>query len=204
MCVTFLPGCMHVQSRITVFHQFPPSFSGTSYAIVPLKDQEGSLEYQSYEQVLRQQLNTNGFREMPMEKADLAVFMSYGIDNGRQVVSSSPIYGQTGVASSSTSGNVQAYGNTATYSANTIYTPTYGVVGTDVQSHVEYSRFLKIDMVDRASFVEGKIKKLYEGQAISTGQSGVISAVLPTMIMQMFERFPGKNGSTRKSIRAVR
>ena len=144
-CLTVLPGCApFIKSQVTVFHEFPQGFSGTTYVLVPSKDQEGDLEYKSYEQAVRQRLNTNGFREAPIGQAELAVFISYGIDNGREVVSSFPVYGQTGVSSSTTYGNVQSYGNSATYSGTTTYTPAYGVVGSEVQSSTVYSRSRKI------------------------------------------------------------
>ena len=196
LCI-FLTSCMHVKSQVTVFHQFPDGYSGKSYAIVPDKSQVGSLEFNSYAQVLRQQMNTNGFREVPIETADLAVFVFYTIDNGHQVISSTPIMGQTGVTASSTSGNVQVFGNSASYSENTTYTPTYGEVGTEIKSRTEYTRMLEIDMVDRTLLSQGKIKKLYEGKATSNGRTGTLNEVLPTMIEEVFDRFPGKNGRTR-------
>lgn len=196
-------ACSTVRSHISVFHELDAGVAGTTYALVPFKEQEGSLEYKTYEQAVKQELNAKGFRETPLEQAKVIVFISYGIDTGKQVVTSYPIYGQTGVSSSHTYGTVQSYGNYGTYSGTTTYTPTYGVVGTGVGSRTEYTRFLKLDMLDNAAAKEQKIKKLYEAKVISSGRSGQLSAVLPTMIKALFEEFPGKSGSTRTVYRST-
>ncbi len=202
-CLSVLSGCAgFVRSQIAVFHELPQGVAGTTYAMVPFKDQEGSLEHKTYEQAVRQELNAKGLRETPLEQAEVVVFLSYGIDTGREVVSSYPIVGQTGVSSSYTYGTVQTYGGYGTYSGTTIYTPTYGVVGTGVTSHTEYTRFLKLDILDKTALIGGKIKKLYEGKVISSGSSGQVSAVLPTMIKALFEAFPGKSGSIRTLTRS--
>lgn len=205
LCVSILSGCAgFVKSQISVFHEIPQGLSGITYTTVPFKDQEGSLEHKAYEQVVRQELNAKGFRETSLELADVVVFLSYGIDTGREIVSSYPIIGQTGVSSSHTYGTFQSYGSYGTYSGTTTYTPTYGVVGTGVTSHTQYMRFLKLDVLDKISLAEGKIKKLYEGKVVSRGSSSYMSAVLPTMIKALFEDFPGKSGSTRTSTRPRR
>ncbi len=195
-----LSGC--VRSQIVVFHELPTEFAGITYAMVPFKEQEGSLEHKAYEQSVKQELNAKGFRESPLEQAAVVVFLSYGIDTGKEIVSSYPIIGQTGVSSSSTFGTLQTYGNVGTYSGTTTYTPTYGVVGTGVTSRTEYTRFFRLDVLDKQALAEGKIKKLYEGKVVSAGSSRQMVAVLPTMIKALFDDFPGKSGSTRTSTRA--
>ena len=109
--------------------------------MVPFKEQEGSLEHKAYEQTVKQELIEKGFRETTLDQAEIVVFLFYGIDTGKQVVSSYPIIGQTGVSSSSTYGTVQSYGSYGTYSGTTTYTPQYGVVGTGVTSGTQYTRF---------------------------------------------------------------
>jgi hypothetical protein len=199
-----LTGCgMLLRSQIAVFHDLPEAFSGTTFTMLPLKDQEGSLEHKTYEQAVRQELNAKGFKDSPLEQAEVVVVLFYGIDTGKQIVSSYPIIGQTGVASSSTFGTVQRYGGLGTYSGTTTYTPRYGVVGTDVTSHTQYTRFLNVDLLDKKTLAEGKIKKLYEAKVVSTGSSSQLPAVLPTMVKALFEDFPGKSGSTRNSTRAI-
>ena len=133
-----LSACSLLRSQVAVFHRPPKDLSGTTYAIIPFKEQEGSLEHKAYEEAVRQELNAKGFRETTVDQAQVAVFLAYGIDTGREVVSSYPIIGQTGVSSSSTYGTIQSYGSYGTYSGTTTYTPTYGVVETGVTSQTQY------------------------------------------------------------------
>ena len=136
---------------------------------------------------------------MPTEEADVVMFFSYGIDSGKEVVSSYPIFGQTGTSSSYTSGTVTSYGNYATYSGTTYNTPTYGVVGSGVTSGTKYTRFLKVELLESPALAKGDIKKVYEAKVVSSGSSNQVAVVLPTMIKALFEDFPGKSGSTRKT-----
>lgn len=199
----FLAGCGgFVKSRVTVFHELPANVSGMKYTVVPFKDQEESLEYKSYQQVVKDELQKNGLRESTVDEATLVVFMMYGIDSGKAVISSYPIMGQTGVSSSQTTGSIQTYGSGGTYQGTTTYTPSYGVVGTGVASRTEYKRCLMLNILDKSAFVEkGEIKKLYEAKVVSSGRKGEISEVLPIMIKSLFEEFPGKSGATRSSTR---
>jgi hypothetical protein len=89
-----LSGCAFLRSQVAVFHQLPKDFSGTTYVMIPFKEQEGSLEHKAYEEAVRQELNAKGFRETTLDQAQAAVFLSYAIDTGKEVVSSYPIIGQ--------------------------------------------------------------------------------------------------------------
>ncbi len=199
----FLAGCAgRIKSNIAVFHELPHGIAGTTYALVPFKEQEGSLEHKTYEQLLRQELNSKGFREAMLDLADVVVFMAYGIDTGREVVFPIPIFGQTGVSSSSTYGTFQSYGGYGSYSGTTTYTPTYGIVGAAPVSQTQYTRFLRMDILEKMALSQQNIKKVYEAKVVSRGRSGQLSEVLPTMIKALFEEFPGKSGSTRTSTRS--
>jgi len=203
VCVILLSGCAtFIRSDISVFHELPPTFAGTTYAMLPFKEQEGSLEHRTYEQAVKRQLDAKGFREALVESAEVVVFLSYGIDTGREVVRSYPIIGQTGVSSSYSSGTIQSYGGYGTFSGTTTYTPTYGVIGTGVTSRTEFTRFLELDIVDKNALAEKRIKRIYEARVVSRGSGGELSAVIPTMIKALFEDFPGKSGSTRRAIRS--
>ena len=190
-----LSGCALLRSQVAVFHQLPKDFSGTTYAMIPFKEREGSLEHKAYEEAVRQELNEKGFRETTVDQAQTVVFFAYGIDTGRGVVSSYPIIGQTGVSSCSTfDGTIQSYG-----CSDSSPWHTYGVVGTRETSRTEYKRVLRLDFVDKQALAEGNIKKLYEGKVVSSGFSGQLVQVLPKMVKALFEDFPGQSGTTRTS-----
>jgi hypothetical protein len=80
-------ACTTVRSHISVFHELDAGVAGTTYALVPFKEEEDSLEHKTYEQAVKQELNAKGFKEAPLEQAKVVVFISYGIDTGKQVVS---------------------------------------------------------------------------------------------------------------------
>jgi Domain of unknown function (DUF4136) len=184
-----LSGCALLKSQVEVLHQFPQDLSGTTYAMVPFKEQEGSLEHKAYEKALRQELNAKGFRETTVDQAQTMVFLTYGIDTGRRVVSSYPIIGQTSATDCMT----------GLRSEEPCPWPTYGPVGKRETSQTEYKRVLRLDIVDKQAFAEGNIKKLYEGRVVSSGFSDQLDKVLPKMIKVLFEDFPGQSGSTRTS-----
>ena len=106
---------------------------------------------------MRQELNAKGFRETTLDQAQIVVFFAYGIDTGRGVASSYPIIGQTGV---------EACTSTSCFDSSPW--PSYGVVGTRKTRQIEYTRVLRLDIVDKQSLTKGNIKKLYEGRVVSS------------------------------------
>jgi hypothetical protein len=183
-----LSGCALLRSQVAVFHHLPKDLSGTTYVMIPFKEQEGSLEHKAYEEAVRQELNAKGFRETTVDQAQTVVFFAYGIDKGRAVDSSYPIIGQTGVETC-----------TSTSCLDSSPWPTYGVVGTRETRQTEYTRVLRLDIVDKQALAGGTIKKLYEGRVVSSGFSDQLAKVLPEMVKALFEDFPGQSGSTRTS-----
>lgn len=201
LILTFtLSGCASMlHSHVSTFHELQP-YTSKTYTMRPFKDQQGSLEYKTYASIIKRNLDARGFREVPFEEAELAVLFSYGIDSGKEIVSSYPIIGQTGSAGSYTTGTITSYGNMANYSGTTSSIPRYGVVGSGVARRTEYMRFLKLEMVDAAQHrKDGTIHLVYEAKVDSAGSTAQLAAVLPLMVKSLFEDFPGKSGSVRKS-----
>ncbi|HSE84731.1 MAG TPA: DUF4136 domain-containing protein [Candidatus Binatia bacterium] len=193
--IAALSGCALLRSQVAVMHQLPNDLSGTTYVIIPFKEQERSLQHKAYEEIVRQELNAQGFRETTLNQAQTVVFFAYGIDTGRGVVSSYPIIGQTGASTCSTFDR--------TPDTHCSAWPTYGVVGTRETRQTEYTRVLRLDIVDKQALAEGNIKKLYEGKVVSSGFSGQLVKVLPKMVKALFEDFPGKSDSTRTSLQVT-
>jgi Domain of unknown function (DUF4136) len=198
--LAMLSGCALLRSQVAVFHHLPKDLSGTTYVMIPFREQEGSLQHKAYEEVVRQELNAKGFRETTVDQAQTVVFLAYGIDTGRRVHSSYPIIGQTGATTCSTFDGTphQSYG-----CRDSSPWPTYGVVGTRETSETQYTRVLRLDIVDKQALTEGNIKKLYEGKVVSSGFSDQLDKVLPMMVKALFEDFPGQSGSTRTSSRVT-
>lgn len=199
LLLILLSGCATVTTKVSSFHELEQPLSGVTYVLVSSKEQESSLEFQSYAKIVKSELGKRGMIETPFNQAKYAIFMFYGIDDGKQVVSSYPIFGQTGTSSSYTTGTVTSYGNTASYSGTTYKTPTYGVVGTGNSTDTVFTRYLNIDIIDIAKSGNGKVQKVYEGRATSSGSSDQLAIVMPAIIRSVFEDFPGKSGASRTS-----
>ena len=200
LLLVLLTGCTTlVHTRVSAFHELEQPLSDVTYIFVPAKEQEGNLEFKTYARLIKAEMRKRGMVESAYDQATFAIFISYGIDDGKQVVSSYPIYGQTGTGNSYTTGRVTSYGSTASYSGTTTRSPTFGIVGSGTRTDTVYARYLKISIVDTAKSGNGKLNYVYEGTVISSGQTGQLAPVMPAMIRSVFEDFPGKSGASRTS-----
>src|SRR5437764_10079224 len=65
-----LGGCATtIRSNVTTFNQWPAQLSDKSYAFAPAAPQDNTLELQSYENLVRGQLNRLGFHESQQSPA---------------------------------------------------------------------------------------------------------------------------------------
>jgi hypothetical protein len=187
-----------IKSEVTVFHKLPDQPPSVSYIFVPLEAQKSSLEYETYQDLIRKQLAKHNFKEVTVDKTpDVIVAFGYGIDSGREKLASIPIYGKTGVSSSHTYGTLTTYGKSGTYSGTTTYRPSYGIIGTAPVSKTEYQRGMWLAVVDSKSVGTENLSVLYEGTVKSSGSSSQLSKVMPAMVEALFKEFPGKSGDTR-------
>lgn len=197
----FLVGCMgmramRVQSQVTAFHTFNQLTGITKYAFVPLKEQQNSLEWGTYKNQISTELSKYNFIESSVKEASILVIFDYAVGGAIGKIGSMPIFGQTGISSSSTTGTFTTLGNTGTYQQSTSFNPTYGVVGSQTFSYTNYPRLLLLYMVDKNSARQKNGVK-YEAKVYSEGSSGEIVAVMPAMIKALFKEFPGKSGTSR-------
>lgn len=197
--VLLFSGCAkYVETDISVFHELKPSLAGSAYTIVPSREQAGSLEFQSYVMQVRSQLNRYGMVESTYGKAKYAIYLSYGIDSGKSVVSSYPVYGSTGIGSSFSTGTIVSHGNTSSFTGVTFNTPNYGVVGSESRAGIVFTGYFNMDILDIAKSADGKPYKVYEGRAVSYGEMGVLAPIMPAMIRSLFEDFPGQSGVSKR------
>lgn len=189
-CALMLTG------RVSSFHVLDAT--PRSFVLVPITDQQESLEFRTYAGMVRDQLIARGWKEAPLASADAAVFLQYQISQGRQVAFSYPIFGQVPTGSSTTTGSVSTYGNTASFNATTTQQTTVGVVGTGTGSRTEFDRAVRLTMFSVPAYREsGRMERLYEGEIRSTGSTGDLPAVMPALIRGLLEEFPGTSGSSR-------
>lgn len=194
---TFLASCTLVRSNVTSFHDLSTPPELTKYAFFLLEGQD-TLEHRSYLNLVSNELARYGYEEVSIEYSEIIVVLAYGIDDGKTVSRNIPIWGQTGVQSSTTTGQINTYGNYGTFSGTTTYTPTYGVTGYTTAQSTKYKREVYVNFYDTSSVLEGNPTSILETRAISEGSSNEISAVMPSIIKAIFKDFPGESGKTRR------
>lgn len=181
------------QATVQSFHRLTTSTSRT-YAFAPTKTQEQDLEYLSYQDQFRERLTKLGWREAQAAEAELTVTFDFYIDNGQVRTYEIPVFGQTGVSGSWTTGQVSSYGG---FSGTTTYTPSFGVTGYRSVSETYFTRRLMVVMFGRTSPGERPVP-VYQGSAVSLGSTGYLSPLMPFMLSAIFSEFPGENGRVNK------
>jgi hypothetical protein len=192
-----------VRSDVTRFTELPPTADGQTFVILPLKTQEGSLEFQTYANDVANRLQQHGYRLVTdLRQADYAVFLTYAVGDPQTVAGLMPLYGQTGGGYSYDSGTFNSfgtYGNAfGSYNGSTYTAPTYGVIGEVPYTSTTYTRVLLMDMVDLHKSTNTQLHTAFEGKVISVGSNGNIAVVADCLIAALFDGFPGANGETKQ------
>lgn len=192
-------GCAtRVQSNVTTYHAISPSeIQGQTVVVLPAdKAKDDSLEFRSEKISVENGLREIGMKVITPDEArrygvNYVAFFGYATGSGREQLYSYsvPLYGQTGVASSYSSGTINSFGSTSTYSGTTTYTPQYGITG--YQSHVG-----SVTVYDRLAILniwalqaEAEPRKVYEATVSSSGQSQQVTEVLDEMVAALFNDF---------------
>lgn len=186
-----LSGCgTIIKSDVTAFHEWPEQLPDKSYVFERTREQNDSLEYLNYENLVRNELDRLGFVEAPAAtKPALKVAMGYSI-SARDVREVYPVV-------------VNPYPYWYGPAWRGYYGPYWGpfydpfwygppIVETRVSQYTVFTRRLQLTMT-RLS--DGK--KLYETTVVSEGSNGSLAAVMPYMVRSAFADFPGKSGVPR-------
>ena len=75
-----------------------------------------------------------------------------------------------------------------------------GVVGSQTYQYTEYTRVLKLDIVEAVKTRNDRIHRVFEGKAVSTGSSGLFAEASDCIIDALFEDFPGVSGETKNVV----
>jgi hypothetical protein len=194
VCTTLLSGCATTRfnSSVDSFAKADATVKKRYILISGGKEGEvNNLQFQEFATYINKVLTEKGFMKVgAFQDADVAIFFTYAIGNPQtyQYTYSLPIYGQTGVSSANTNGTLTSYGQTATYSSTTTYTPTYGVTGSTTHSYTDtvYTRFLFLDAYDVATYIkENKMNQVWKTNVVSTGSSNDLRLVMPYMVTAM-------------------
>lgn len=191
--VATLVGCAgFVRTDVQTFHKLPSDMSQTVAVLPADETKEGSLEFRAFAALLEKGLADEGFRVVSIaEEPQLVAFLIYGVNQGRDELYSYsvPQWGQTGVRSSHTTGQVYSYGSRATYSGTTVHNPSYGITGytTQVGTRRSYGRVALVHIYDISNPTQPE--RVYETMMTSEGSSGSIADVIDEMIEALFRDF---------------
>ena len=191
-CARTLPKLPYVESTVSTFNKEGSLQPKLEFSFEKLDYQENNLEYDTYKKKIKEHLEQNNYSII--ENSNLIIMFDYKIDNGTLNIGSMPIYGQTGISSSYTTGTLTDYDNGyASYSGRTISTPQYGVVGSSTYTYTTYGRSLILMIINK----ETK-DVVYQTKVISYGKSEILSVVMNEMIEALFLNFPSKSGSNER------
>lgn len=196
-----LVGCLplptpYISTSTTTFQGENHGLRGT-IAVAPIdKSQQDSLEFKAISGYVSKKLLEQGYSAANNSAPQFIAYLTYGIDSGKTTISSIPMAGQTGGGPMLSSGTFTAGGKTTSYSGAGYTMPTYGVVGSMIDSDIEYKRVLNLDIFQ--NFPNQKPLKVYEIKAISSGSCGNINSVIYIIIDSAFKNFPGENGKTKR------
>lgn len=196
-------GCGRVKTTVSSFHTMPQALHEKHFYIFPCEENSSYLECSSYLNIIKLQLQQKGMIEGEIVSSDYYFNIYYDI-NGRTVRSTEPVYGQTGVSSAKTVGTINTIGNFGTYTGTTVYTPQYGIVGSQEILKTSFVRKLNVDVYVLNKTEEYEFKKVYEGKAVSEGSTDNLASVMPPIIESLFEEFPGESGTTKTYTKIVK
>jgi hypothetical protein len=144
-----------------------------------------NLQFKEYAVYVERALAAKGFvKAADINNANISVYLSYGIGEPQdhQYVYSFPVWGQTGYVTSYSYVQVDDKGN---YHTVETYTPTYGIVGSDVQTATitTYNRFIILDALDLdASKTTEKHIQLWQTTITSIGTNDDLRLAFPVML----------------------
>ncbi len=185
---------------VTHFTNQLPAPNGQTFTVVPEDPAlAGGIEFHQYAQLVADHLAALGYRPVdnPAD-ATLLVHFDYGVDHGRERVTSSP-------------GFYDPFWS-PWYASPIIYHTRYGArigyapIGPwgwgwydpffnqpDVESYTVYTSGIDLK-IDRAA----DHQRLYEGRAQAVSLSNRLQYLVPNLIEAMFTDFPGNSGQTER------
>lgn len=181
-----------------------------NYMLIPSDSTifENSFEFQEYAGYLVKVLKTKGYNLVEDPSiANVVIIVNYGISDPMtyQKLVSAPVWGQTGVSSTTTTGsvNVDPYSNTTTYTQKTQNNPSYGVSGyrSYSKTQTEYYRFLHLTAFDYDYYKEfDEAKTIWQTEITSQGSSSDLRKVFPVLVAASSDYF-GENSGEKVEVR---
>jgi hypothetical protein len=188
----------YIKTDTTAFYKESFESKGSIVVLPGDISLKNSLEFGLYQQKVLEKLMAVGFsRADSLETADFAALLLYAVDDGKQSVVYTPIYGQTSRRINSYSDIAYDEKGRAVYIRRNYLSPNFGVVGASADTKTNYRQIIALDIVKADSLKNDEPVKLFEGRTFSSGACSVIVEVFDELLEAMFIDFPSDNGRNR-------
>ncbi len=177
------------------------SLTNKTYFLMPLQQNTDQLQNQEFSTYIHRALESKGMKPVksPIE-ADQVIVFGYAFNKEiKEKHSVMPIWGQTGVASSNTTGSTNSLGGGVySFNSQTNYTPQYGVVGgVPVTKTIEsYTKVFALFAMKGGVIPQGmQPESLWRGMASTNDYDDDFRGYFPGMVaaaMPFFATNPGQ------------
>jgi hypothetical protein len=180
------------------------SLSGRKVALLVCNDEtipKNDLKNLEFEGYIKKMLEAKGYTfTSDHDKAEVVVFYEYGISDPREYTSqrTEPVWGQTGIAYSTTTQKTDVFGRTVYETTNT---PRRGIVGSNVvtDTEIRYLRWANINAFDAEFYRQtGEDKMLWVIEVTSEGPRDDLRYAFPYMMVAAGE-YVGQNSGVKKT-----
>jgi hypothetical protein len=188
----------YIKTDTTAFYKESFESKGSIVVLPGDISLKNSLEFGLYQQKVLEKLMAVGFsRADSLETADFTALLLYAVDDGKQSVVYTPIYGQTSRRINSYSDIAYDEKGRAVYIRRNYLSPNFGVVGASADTKTNYRQTIALDIAKADSLKNDEPVKLFEGRTFSSGACSVIVEVFDELLEAMFIDFPSDNGRNR-------
>lgn len=196
---TLLAGCgSFIRSNVTVFHEWPAQLPQQTYVFERTQEQDASLEYRNYENLVRAELNRLGLMEAGPNMAPYMKVRFQTSISVRDVHEVYPVVVQPYYMSAWSVHNGYWPGYAPGFGPfyDPFYDPFWYGPPMVQQREANYEVFTRQLRLTIARFADDR--RLYEATVVSEGKKGSLAAVMPYLVRSMFKDFPGQSGVTRQ------
>jgi hypothetical protein len=188
-----LGGCATtIRSDVTTFHQWPAQIQDKSYVFEAPPSFDNTLEYQSYQNLVRGQLAQLGFREADSAAAALKVAMRFTTTDVpvRVIEPVAPMF--QGYSYYRYGPRFGPRGRWAGWH-HPFYDPFWSPFPAyQVSVEHQFRRELQVSIKDAAG------KRLFDATVHNLSRELSTPAVMPALVHSAFAGFPGPNGAVRR------
>jgi hypothetical protein len=179
----------YVTSDVIRFHTLPAAPSGQTFVIATQDaDQSQSLAFRKYADEVSAKLTSMGLQPAsgPTAKADFVVTLSYGVRGPTPDIQS------------------RDYGPDWGFGVGYHHGPWgwggYGGPGWDHYTDTRqlFVRRVEVDIYRGSTYDTKDKERVFEGRALSVGQSGQLEGVMPYILDALFKNFPGRSGEVQR------